>query len=425
MAKVMDPFELNNFFSNKTIVFFGVSKTVKFQVKRVFFKLNINPQVSEEETPEGFLKMVKSNRSAVYIIENDNYNSDIVRLGKLLRELSPPERPLVFLLSNTTSKERFFKLAQDHIEALVLKPISFAKMLRVFSEAAQKESLKDQYYRHIALAKSMVLENKLEEAIDLLEDSLSFSRNGALSHCCIGEIYKEQKEYLKALHHFFNALERRPYHYRSLANIFNLFQETNRPIEAYQALKKILSLYPAEPKELCQAFHLCIQNGNFEDMEKLFSMYFQHQERDKELDRYASAAITTFCLHLIETGAIDSLQKHILSLKKTKTPRTPYFKKIIFKLRKHGRGSSIGQVLELFDEREKLSIDYKMCLYAFYSSTKTDDFTLKYSITLVEQGARDELLYRETIKRLKKLGQKEEAEKLKVKAMEVWPSFKP
>lgn len=324
-------------------------------------------------------------------------------------------------MSKKFSKIKFLKRAQDHIDAIMIKPLNLETILENLAGAIESSALRKNYLKFVAQAASLCEQGDVKQAENYLTTSLRLSKKPVLSYCMLGEILTAQKQYKIALQYFFAALKMRPQHYRALKGMFHLFQNTGRAEEAYSALKKIFSIYPADPEELCQAFRLCIQTDQLDDMNHLLTIYLEQNKRHEELNRYAAAAVSVLCRHLIECGAPnDRVFENAGNLRKIPVPRGPFIKPLAAKLRDKNNPELIVLLLKIFGKDEMKSDEYKLCRYFLYTLNETDDFILEYSMKLVDEGIKDQLLYKETINRLVKLGNRKGAQALKDRAETLW-----
>lgn len=412
---------INSFLKNRKLILFQSTPTIEFHIDKLFSQMAFEPIILKIQQVSDLENLLHTDGDVCLLANTstEGLESIIKHCGKE----SFSRKTTVIIYSEDLDELSVLNFARNKIDGHLTSPVSSEKLRYHLVKSIEASALRKNYVKIEESAGKLVSQGRTADAKDYLETQLRMSKRPEIGHCILGEIFKEHKNYELALQNFIRALSYKPKNYRALKGLYDLFSATDHSQEAYASLKKLFTLYPADPDDLCHAIRLCIQTNHLNDLEKLMALYFKLRGSSEKLDRYACAGLAVYCQFLVTKNKFKAARAEIEKLKKFRFPRGPFLNPLILMLRDRKKADDVAFLLKLFRKEDHRYKDYKIATYYHYCVSESEQETSRFALQIISEGVHTPQLFEETIKRLTRLGDKEQAEKLKTKARELWPSL--
>jgi tetratricopeptide (TPR) repeat protein len=216
----------------------------------------------------------------------------------------PDQNAKVFVMVSSDSSQSAVALAaEEDIDMFIVKPYTVKDFTELLSQVVAGKQNPSEYLKTIQAGKALLHAGKPREAIHSFDQAAASNDKPSLALYYRGQAELFLKLIEESEHSYKKGLDYNSLHYNCLMALFDLLMDQKRAIDAYEVVKKIASVFPANPKRLVQALSLAVQTHNFEDIGEFHRLYQALDERGEELARYVTAALVVAGKHFLRSGS--------------------------------------------------------------------------------------------------------------------------
>lgn len=330
-------------------------------------------------------------------------------LFKLTRERNPDKKELcLILVTSDVSQTSVAKAAEEDVDSFIIKPYSIQSIQENLINCISKKVYPTDYMLLIEKAKQLISDEKFQDAIEILKTATKMNSKPSLAYFYMGHAEYLRNEFEGANNSYHKGLNINNIHYKCLVGLYELFMREEKFKEAYEVVKKIAKYFPANPDRLSQIVHLAIRTSNYSDMQMLYEIFIQLEDRRKDLTNYIGAGMFVAGKNCLLNKQTEDALRFFDNIAVSCSEFTKFLRAIISILVKEGFRDEAKKYITRFDINQKDNEDYLISEYLLIEGHEDDGFVIKSGLELFNLNIRDIDCLKILIKAMEKAGYKEE-----------------
>lgn len=365
---------------------------------------------------------LKKDRPKIIFSEYKLGNKSAFDLLNEYKEIHDAEKDSLFILITANSSQSLVaQAAEEDIDAFVLKPYTLEIFRKVFMDATLAKINPSEYIQTIEKGKILLFNAKPKEAMEVFLKATSLHPKPALAYFYYGQAEKMQELLGDAEEKFKTGLTFNTIHYKCLTALFDLLLDEKKFEEAYDVVKVIVNYFPANPKRLTSVIRLAVTTNHFEDIENLYQIFVDLENRNDELINYICAGLIICGKYYLMNRNEEKALNIYLNLKNSLYGKNQYLLYIIenlvlFNLTEHSQ-----DFFKRFPPDSYQSQEYLIAEFLTQESTINDEEVIQKGKALLEKNIHNHCIYYVMIKRFLKMKKSEDANFYKKEALHHFP----
>lgn len=218
-----------------------------------------------------------------------------------------PESVFFFLTENT-SQAVIGRIAEEDMDGFLLKPFTKSEFEKTFQWVAQEKLLPTDYQKSIKKGRDLLFKGDIDQAVSIFETALGQHPEPATAHFYLGQAKLMRKMLEESQSDLKMGLTFNQIHSKCLVGMFDVLMEQNKSEEAYEVLRRLIALFPQNPKRLSTALSLAVKTANFRDIEDYYGFFQKNPEQTVDLiNHMCSALAVNGKYHLIKNSPEHAL----------------------------------------------------------------------------------------------------------------------
>ncbi|OYZ18271.1 MAG: hypothetical protein B7Y39_13860 [Bdellovibrio sp. 28-41-41] len=197
------------------------------------------------------------------------------------------------MVTKESSDNAVAEAAEEQLDAYIVKPFSPVDFEKKFQDVVARKIRPSGYIEKIRSAKELIKENKLKEAIPILEESKSLTEKPTLACYYLGDIQSRLGNFTLAREEFAKGRVFIELHYKCLTGEFDCLMQEKKYNEAYGLVSLIRAHYPVTSYRLGNFFISAVYTENFQDISGMYDLYVNLEYRPPNLVHLVSLALLT------------------------------------------------------------------------------------------------------------------------------------
>jgi tetratricopeptide (TPR) repeat protein len=343
-------------------------------------------------------------------------------LLQIQRQSSPEGKDCLFILvTGNSSQSAVARAAEEDIDSFILKPYTMQLLTQSIVDAVLNKLFPSEYRKTIEDGKNLLLKGRLDEAMRYFERAVGMHDEPALACFYVGQAEMMKKALVEARGSFLKGISYNKIHYKCLVGLYEILIAEGAHKEAYDVIRRVQKYFPANPKRLAQVIRLAVLNKKFDDIEALYEVFRDMEQRDEELIRHMVAGLIVAGQNRFKMKDNESALRLFKDAADSCSGQTQFLRRIIEILNEQDQSELMQDVLNHFPVKKQKETDFLVSRYLFLNQTATPEVSIQFGQSLVRAGHHAACLYRTLSHRLIEVGQWEEAETLIKDAIQRFP----
>lgn len=345
-------------------------------------------------------------------------------LFKMMREKKPEtKQTALILVTSNISQIAVAKAAEEDVDSFIIKPYTVQSIQESLISTIAAKAKPSEYVTRVEAGKELIKEGRFEEALDMFEAALPLHNQPALALFYMGQVQYMKKYEDKALGSYNKGLSHNAIHFKCLVGLYDIFLIQKKYPEAYQVVKKVAKIFPANPDRLTQVVRLAVQTKNFKDMQSYYEIFTSLDERSTLLTNYIGAGMFISGKYFLMNNEFDLAMQLFDNIAISCSNFTKFIRAMISLLVENGKAIDAIKFLARFpagaDELEDFLVsDYLVTAY----TVKDTKYLVKAGLELYNRKIRDYQCMKILIESMKKNGyQKTKFIHLEEEITRLWP----
>lgn len=330
-------------------------------------------------------------------------------------------KSLFFLVTGNNSQAAVAKAAEEDVDGYILKPYTLDGLRTSVMKHALLKVYPSEYTRTIDAGKRLLEEKQFDQAMATFDAAMALDPKPALACFYHGqtEFLKEtlanaEKDYAKGLG--FNKI-----HYKCLVGLFDLLMSQKRTKEAYDVVRQIAKVFPANPDRLATVLRLAVMNGAYEDIERYYQLFCKLDQRNEVLIRYICAALVVCGKYYLANRNPGRALELFNKAKATGLGRPKVLREIISTLLVNEYTGEAAEFLKSYPAEMLSSEAYQALKYAVTEPSLELGASVAQGRELLAKGIKDPMLFQVMIERSVQANFEDHGKQLLDEACQLWP----
>ncbi len=345
-------------------------------------------------------------------------------LFKMIREKKPETKKLALILvTSNISQTAVAKAAEEDVDSFIIKPYTIQSIQESLISTIAAKAKPSEYVSRVEAGKELMKEGKFEEAMDMLETALPLHKQPALALFYMGQVQYMKKYEDKALGSYNKGLAHNEIHFKCLIGLYDVFLNQKKYPEAYQVVKKVAKIFPANPDRLTQVVRLAVQTKNFKDMQTYYEVFTMLDERNALLTNYIGAGMFISGKYFLLNNEFDLAMQLFDNIAVSCSDFTKFIRAMISLMVENGKAMDALKFLARFPAGADDLEDFLVCDYLVTAHTVKDSkYLVKAGLDLYNRKIRDYQCMKILIESMKKNGyQKTKLTPFEEEINRLWP----
>ncbi len=213
-------------------------------------------------------------------------------------------------------------------------------------------------------------------------------------------------------------------HYKCMVGLYELLMQKKLYADAYDVVRRMSRLFPANPKRLASVLRLAIMNKNYDDIERYYQLFTGIDHREEELIQYICASLVVCGKYYLRSNypnrGIELFEKAAISA----AGRAKFLKEIILGLCEFGLHKEARSTLRRFSSEQQGTAEYLSLRYLIDTFDHGPAEIYAIGNQLLRDGHADPILYRVILKNLHDQNQPDKIENIMMDALSKFPEQK-
>lgn len=252
-----------------------------------------------------------------------------IELFEEVQRINPYLKDSLFvLMSRESCKAEIAQAAEEEVDAFVLMPFTAGSIRRTLFETIEKKINPSKYMKLIEEGKKILLEEKNpQKALNYFQLALSENSKPSLACFYYAQVKKLMNEEVEAMNKLIEGLNYNQIHYRCLVGLYEMYLGMGKEEDAYDIVKKVANLFPANPNRLAEVIRLAVVTQNYNDVHDYFNIFTEMEERNDLIIKHICSGLAVCGKHHLINNRVD---RALESFRKLITAeKSPKFVKII------------------------------------------------------------------------------------------------
>lgn len=215
----------------------------------------------------------------------------VVELLRAHRDSGTGAGQIFFLLTGNTSQAAIGRAAEEEFDGFLLKPFTRTEFLRVFQFVATEKIFPSDYQKQLQTGRELLFKGEFDQAVEEFEKAKSLAESPATAHFYIGQAKMMKKALEEGKQQYKQGLSLNQIHCKCLVGMYDILIGQEKVEEAYEVLRRLVSLFPANPRRLSTALSMAVKTGNFRDVENYYEYFEANVERTADLVNHMCSAL--------------------------------------------------------------------------------------------------------------------------------------
>ncbi len=257
-------------------------------------------QITIEDSFESAQKSIRNYKPKMILCDYMLGNkSGLDLLQDQRREFQDSKSSIFVLITANASQSTVARAAEEDIDSFIIKPYTNNTLKSSMMNIIVNKLYPTEYIQLIEKGKDFLFKGEPEEAKKHFESALALDPKPSLACFYLGQADQMINALDSAEGKYKIGLAFRQIHYKCLVGLFEILMKVNKPVEAYEVVRKIAQYFPANPRRLTSVLRLAIITGHYEHMKEYYHLFTQIDVRTEELVEYMCSALIVAGKHYI------------------------------------------------------------------------------------------------------------------------------
>ncbi len=257
---------------------------------------------------------LKEYKPSILICDESISHEKAVDLFEIFRGNRQREDSKIFLfLTKNSSQAGVGKVAEDDFDGFLLKPYSKKLFYLVFSDLVQKRLFPSEYQKKLSEGKDQLFRGEIDLALSTLEEARKMNESPTQALFYIGQALAMKTVYESAKANYQQGIQINEIHFKCLQGLFDLLSQEKKELDAYEVLRRLVTVYPKNTKRLSLALTLAVKTKNFRDVEGFYDIFSSIDDHTVDLVSHMCAALAVngrfHLMHAEKDSAIVSFER--------------------------------------------------------------------------------------------------------------------
>ncbi len=336
------------------------------------------------------------------------------------KSVIPPKDSIFMLITANSSQSAIARAAEEDIDAFILKPYTLESVAESIQNSSIQKLFPSEYVKIIDLGKEHLFKLNFQEARIKFKEAIKLHNQPSLAWYYLAQTEHLEKEYEKATKNYNEGLGLNQIHYKCLIGLYDLLISQEKYNEAYAVIKKVATVFPANPQRFLNVVRIAIMTHNIPDIEQYYKIFKELDERPPELVKAICSGLIILGKHYLMQSNTNRALEIFNYVSVSCGEQRQFIQYIIETLWSFNKVEDAIPYFKRFDGAEQNKSYYRISKFLIESNELKDlDLALE-GIVMIKDRIMNPNVFLSTIKALKKAQRPEYTEYVEM-ASNQWP----
>jgi len=358
------PKEITKFLSESSFLVVSLSPTTRASIIRLLIDSGAKlPSILSAGSYKEGIGHLTSQKVNVVIsdFKLNGSNSASLIFSKIL-ELDNQSRHIFIVVNSSQDQASIAQSAEEDIDGFLLSPFSAHDFISVLSTSITKKLSPLPGDSIIVKGLELLNQGKAEESLEFFRRGMEETNKKALSCYYYAKAKIQLKQETEAMEKLLEGLSYDKLNYKCLIGLYELCLVQNRKEKAYDIVKKISKIFPANPKRLPEIIQLALDTKNYVDIEFYFDIYLNFDDREAQIPDFLLSSLFQSGVYFIQNSQPDKAISVFRKLSSFLRDNTSYLSLIIEVIYLNNLRDELSyyskKVLEIKNDTEREVVDF-------------------------------------------------------------------